>query len=228
MKKIAVIGTQGVPAKYGGFESLVDNIIGGNRSDDVEYTVFCSSLDLDRHLKEHKGSRLKYVPLHANGIQSIPYDVISMMRALKGFDAMLILGVSGCLFLPLIRLMAGKTRIAVNIDGMEHRREKWGPMARNFLRSSEAMAVKYADVVIADNKGIQDYVKRAYNRPSTLITYGGDHVIRNISEENELEILKNYGVSPKQYAMTVCRIEPETTAISPLRLHPAPRCLSSS
>ena len=209
MKKIAVIGTQGVPAKYGGFESLVDNIIGGNRSDDVEYTVFCSSLDLDRHLKEHKGSRLKYVPLHANGIQSIPYDVISMMRALKGFDAMLILGVSGCLFLPLIRLMSGKTRIAVNIDGMEHRREKWGPMARNFLRSSEAMAVKYADVVIADNKGIQDYVKRAYNRPSTLITYGGDHVIRNISEENELEILKNYGVSPKQYAMTVCRIEPE-------------------
>ena len=209
MKKVAIIGTQGVPAKYGGFESLVENIIGESGSENVEYTVFCSSLDLDSSLRSHKGARLRYVPLHANGMQSVPYDVVSMLKAIRGYDAILILGVSGCLFMPAIRLLSGKTRIAVNIDGMEHRREKWGPFARNFLRQSEAMAVKYADVVIADNKGIQDYVKRVYGKETALITYGGDHVDRDLDPVREQEILRSYGVEPKRYAMTVCRIEPE-------------------
>ena len=70
MKRVAIIGTQGVPANYGGFETLVENIIGENCSADVQYSVFCSSKDMPTKIGEYRGARLKYVPLRANGVQS--------------------------------------------------------------------------------------------------------------------------------------------------------------
>ena len=128
MKKVAIIGIQGVPAKYGGFESLVENIIGENCSEGVKYTVFCSGRDMSERLEEYKGCELKYVGLSANGVQSVVYDVVSMCRALRGYDVMLVLGVSGCLFLPIVKLLS-KVKVVVNIDGLEHRRGKWGKVA---------------------------------------------------------------------------------------------------
>lgn len=209
MKNIAIIGTQGVPAKYGGFETLVENIIGDNCSDNVRYTVFCSSKDIKSKAKEYNGARLRYIPLHANGAHSIPYDIISMLRCLRGYDAILILGVSGCLFMPVLKCLC-RSRIIVNIDGLEHRRAKWKNWVRKLLKASESMAVRYADVVITDNKGIQDYAKQLYKRDTTLITYGGDHaILNNVTIEREEEILKGYGLNSNGYSMSVCRIEPE-------------------
>lgn len=208
MIKVAIIGTQGVPAQYGGFETLVENLIGKHSSDAVEYTVVCSSKDLQADISVYKKARLLYVPLHANGIQSIPYDIVSMCKVMKGYDVVLILGVSGCIFLPFFKMFS-KSRIIVNIDGLEHKRDKWGSFARWFLRSSEKIAVRYADVVVSDNKGIQNYVTEIYGKSSALIAYGGDHVIRDVPESEQGEILQKYGLYQDSYAMTVCRIEPE-------------------
>ena len=209
MKKVAVIGTVGVPAKYGGFETLVENLIGECCSEDVDYTVFCSGKAYPTRLKTYKNARLEYVPLHANGMQSIPYDIWSLIRTVgRGYDVVLILGVSGCLFLPLYRLLFRK-RIVVNIDGLEHRRDKWGKWARKFLRLSERIAVKFADVVVADNKVIRDYVTETYRKPSVLIAYGGDHAVIPVDLPRQREILAFFGVGAKAYACTICRIEPE-------------------
>lgn len=212
MKQVAIVGIQGVPAKYGGFETLVENMIGENCSPEVCYTIFCSGKDYADHMDTYKGARLKYVPLfHANGAQSTPYDILSMLKCLRGYDTVLILGVSGCIFLPIFRLLYRK-RLIVNIDGLEHRRAKWGKFAKWFLRTSEAMAVKYADVVIADNKGILDYVKETYDMPSELIAYGGDHAQRDVPEAKQLETLRKYQVKAGEYAVSVCRIEPENNS----------------
>lgn len=208
MKHITIIGTQGVPANYGGFESLVENLIGEHKSEDVKYTVFCSARDMQERLDEYKGAELKYIPLRANGVQSIPYDMWSFMRVPKDSDVILVLGVSGCLILPLYRLFSRK-RLVINIDGLEHRREKWGKAARAFLKFSEKMAVRYADVIIADNKGIQDYVKEEYGKESVMIAYGGDHVIREADASFEKDVLDGFGLETGEYAVTVCRIEPE-------------------
>lgn len=210
MKNVAIVGTQGVPARYGGFETLVENIIGKNCPLEVQYTVFCSSKDFkkEERLLSYKGAFLKYIPLHANGIQSTPYDIWSLLKVIRGYDVIVILGVSGCIFLPIFRLFCHK-RLVINIDGLEHRRAKWGRFARWFLRLSEAMAVRYADVIVADNKGIQDYVYDVYGKKSALIAYGGDHVKRSVSIERQTEILNSYGVKKKEYSFTVCRIEPE-------------------
>lgn len=209
MTKVAIIGTQGVPAKYGGFESLVENLIGKDHSPDIDYTVLCSAKDLRQDIKEYKGAHLKYVPLlRANGVQSIPYDMVSMLKAVNGYDAILVLGVSGCIFLPILKFFS-KSKIIVNIDGLEHKREKWGKFARSFLKYSESVAVHNADIVISDNKGIQDYVTGTYNKKSEMIAYGGDHVLRNVDTAKEAEVLNEYRLEPERYSMTVCRIEPE-------------------
>lgn len=208
MKNISIIGTQGVPANYGGFESLVENIIGDNKSSDINYTVFCSSKDLSQQINEYKGAKLKYIPLSANGIQSIPYDMLSLLKTPQNTDVILILGVSGSLILPFFRLFS-KKKLVINIDGLEHRRDKWGKAARWYLKFSEKLAVKYADVIIADNKGIQDYVKEEYGKDSVLIAYGGDHVIRDIDPQFEENVLNRFSLTPQEYAITVCRIEPE-------------------
>lgn len=211
MTKVAIVGTQGVPAQYGGFESLVENLLGSNCPDDVEYTVFCSSIDMPEKLSGYKGAKLRYVPLKANGIQSVPYDMVSMWKCLIGYDVILVLGVSGGIFLPFFHLF-NKKKLIINIDGQEYKREKWGRLAKWLLRISEKLAVKYADVVIADNKGIQDYVSEIYHRPSTLIGYGGDHAQRELSQDFVDDVLAKYGLKEGEYAISVCRIEPENNS----------------
>ena len=212
MKRVAIVGIQGVPAKYGGFETLVENIIGDNCSPEVCYTVFCSGKDYTTRPDTYKGVRLEYIPFfHANGVQSTPYDILSMLKCLWGYDTVVILGVSGCAFLPIFRLLYRK-KLIVNIDGLEHRRAKWGKFTKCFLRISEAMAVRFANVIVADNKGIQDYVRETYHKEAVLIAYGGDQVLRNIPEDRQIEILRKYGVTPCNYAVSVCRIEPENNS----------------
>ena len=208
MKKIAIIGTVGVPAKYGGFETLVENMIGKNASEDVEYTIFCSAKSYkDRHMS-YKGAHLEYISLKANGFQSTLYDIVSMMKTSNQYDVVLILGVSGCIYLPIFRFFF-KNKLIVNIDGLEHRRENWGKFAKWFLRKSETLAVKYADVVVADNKGIQDYVRETYCKEAVMIAYGGNHVERDVPEKQQQEVLFEYGVTSTNYAVSICRIEPE-------------------
>lgn len=199
MRKVAVIGTVGIPACYGGFESLVENIT-RNRSEELDYIVFCSAKDYPEKLDTHNGANLIYLPLKANGVQSIFYDILSLMKCwLLKPDVVLILGVSGCLFLPVFRLLS-RSKVVTNIDGLEWKREKWGKWAKRFLKISEACAVKYSDVVVTDNQAITEYVMAEYSVKSTTIAYGGDHAL-----------LKSDSISPSEslYALGLCRIEPE-------------------
>lgn len=207
MKKVAIIGTVGVPAKYGGFETLVENIIGENCSQGIEYTVYCSSKSYKHKTSVYQGARLKYVSLKANGAQSILYDIVSILNAVGKSDVLLILGVSGCLILPVLRMFSDK-KIIVNIDGLEYKRAKWSSKIKKFLKFSEKMAVRNADIVVSDNKAIQNYVRKEYGVESELIAYGGDHVLCDIHEV-EANVLREYAIEPLQYSFSLCRIEPE-------------------
>lgn len=203
-KKIAIIGTVGVPAKYGGFETLTEYLT-KNLYDSYELTVFCSGKSYSQKLDSYNSAKLEYVNLHANGVQSIPYDIISIFKSLRFADTLLILGVSGCIILPFVRLFS-KKHVVVNIDGLEWKRDKWGKGAKWFLKFSEKLAVKYSDVVVADNKVIQEYVMNEYGVKSELIAYGADHVTKEILS---LELKVRYPFLGSRYAFKVCRIEPE-------------------
>ncbi len=129
-----------------------------------------------------------------------------MLHAVRSVDVILVLGVSGCIFLPFLRIFS-KKKIIVNIDGLEWRRHKWGRVAKWFLKLSEKVSVNYADVVVTDNQAIKEYVKSEYNKDSVLIAYGGDHVLIP-SHENKNSTEKFVPPFDK-YAIKVCRVEPE-------------------
>lgn len=203
-KKIAIIGTVGLPSNYGGFETLTEYLT-KHVATQYDITVYCSSKSYKTKLKTHNNAKLKYLPLNANGVQSILYDIVSTFNALFYADVLLILGVSGCIVLPFIKLISSK-KIIVNIDGLEWKRDKWGKAAKWFLKYSEKLAVKYADHVVADNKVIQQYVKDAYGINSALIAYGADHSSKiAITAESKTK----YPFLSDKYAFKVCRIEPE-------------------
>lgn len=206
--KLSIIGTVGIPANYGGFETLVEQLVRHNQSNNLQYTVYCSGKSYNEKHRTYEGANLEYVNLKANGVQSILYDIISLVKAARKSDAILILGVSGCAFLPIFRIFS-KKRLIINIDGLEHRRDKWGRFTRRFLKYSEKMAVKYGDVIVTDNQGITDYVKDEYGMCSELIAYGGDHVITPLEDGIETRILSDYGLTSNGYSLAICRIEPE-------------------
>lgn len=206
LPKIGIIGTVGVPARYGGFETLVHHLVPNIRHR-FDITVYCSGKTYakEERQEEWEGAKLHYIPLEANGIQSILYDLWSILHAIKSQDVLLILGVSGCLFLPIIKLFS-KKKIIVNIDGLEWRRAKWNWFAKKFLRTSEGIACKYADEIVTDNQILKEYVKIRYGINGNLIEYGANHVTQEKIQKSDL---KAYDFLGSDYAFKVARIEPE-------------------
>jgi glycosyltransferase involved in cell wall biosynthesis len=203
--RVAIIGTVGVPANYGGFETLVENLAQYHKASAAPeaVTVYCSARAYTQRPATYEGVALRYIPLNANGAQSIPYDMWSMLSAVvRGTDTILILGVSGTLILPLIRVIS-RARIITNIDGIEWKRDKWGTFQRKLLKLSEALAVRLSHRVIADNGAIADYVRAEYGTDCAVIAYGGDHAVQAVAAPLT-EI-----IPPARYAFNVCRIEPE-------------------
>ena len=201
--KIAIIGTVGLPASYGGFETLVENLV---EAPELEATVYCSGRHYKCRPAKIKGTELVYLPISANGPISVLYDILSILHALfRGHRRLLVLGTSGAVILPLVRLLFPSVQIITNIDGVEWKRDKWNCFAKSFLKFSEAIAVKYSSVVIADNAAIADYVKNYYHTDCETIAYGGDHAI----VESDVTQMRADLASHKDYVFSVCRIEPE-------------------
>jgi glycosyltransferase involved in cell wall biosynthesis len=205
-KKIAVIGTVGLPANYGGFETLVDHLtkyMGSN----YDLTVYCSGKRYPKNQRKpfHGKAKLHYVPLEANGVQSIFYDSWSILHALRYADVLLILGVAGAWLLPFVRLFTSK-KIVISIDGIEWKRDKWNWVAKCYLWWAESIAVRYSHIDIADNESIQDYTAVRYQTLSRIVEYGADHTMQvtpTAEDKQTYPFLKN------PYAFKVCRIEPE-------------------
>ena len=202
-KSVAIIGTNGLPGRYGGWDQLLNHFT-FILSNKYEIIVYTSKYNAVPNLKEYNNSKLKIIPLKANGIQSIFYDGISMFDAAFKYDILLILGTSGCIFLPFIKVI--NKNIILNPDGAEWKRGKWNFLIKQFLKFSEFLGIKFSKNIIADNLIIQEYILQFYNKKSTLIEYGGDQVIKKkLSINTEVK----YGINIKNYAFKVCRIEPE-------------------
>jgi len=204
--RIALLGTVGLPARYGGFETLAEELVQAAAARGLadRLTVWCSAPQSgpDRPAT-HAGARLRYLPLRANGAQSIAYDALSLWQAARsGHRAALLMGVSGASALPVIRATSS-LRIVTHLDGLEARRAKWGPVARATLDRSEALAVRWSHAVIADNPEIAAHIRRRYGRDPVEIAYGHEHAQRTAPAD-----ISDLGLPPA-YALAVARAEPE-------------------
>lgn len=205
VRKIAILGTVGIPATYGGFETLAENLARYFHAKELpgRLVVYCSAKSCPERPVSYLGVELRYVGLKANGVSSILYDIVSLFSAVRhGSNVILLLGVSGAIALPLIRLIS-HARIVTNIDGIEWKRAKWKGLARGVLRLSERFAVRFSHEVIADNRGIARHVMETYGRDCQVIAYGGDHAVVAQAQPYKGEAL------PSHYALALCRIEPE-------------------
>jgi glycosyltransferase involved in cell wall biosynthesis len=200
-RKLAIVGIRGLPPQYGGFETLAHFLV-KNLADKMDITVYCSGPNYPERNPTYLSAKLKYLPLRANGAQSVLFDMLSLLDGCIHADAVLVLGVSGGIFFPLAHLF-GK-RVILNIGGLDWKRAKWGRWASRFLKLSEAVAVKWADVLVADNAGIGSYLESEYGRQSVLIEYGGDHnSVPPITEERR----QRYPFLDAPYAIAVARIQ---------------------
>lgn len=199
-----IVGCAGVPAAYGGFETLAENLTLYREREGVpvELTVFCGKPSPPSCPEWFHGARLRYMPLKANGISSVVYDLCSLAVAgRERAGAVLVLGVSGAMGLAVMRALT-RVRLVTNIDGIEWRRAKWGWLARNFLRWSEWIAVRCSHEVVADNEAVAEYIRSRYGVSCTVIAYGGDHAISVPAKPYPYPL-------PERYALALCRIEPE-------------------
>jgi len=203
MKKIAILGTNGIPSKYGGFETLVEYLV-IYLSDKYELTVICSSITNPDKLTKYKGCNLEYIPLKANGWQSIFFDIVSIFKSYKDFDKIIILGASGSVIMPFFKRY--RSKFIFNFGGLDWQRSKWNLFTRKFLKLSESLGIKYSEHLISDNIGIQEYIQSEYNRDSTLITYGGDQAFKVNPDLSDFE---KYQFLRDGYAFSVARIQPD-------------------
>lgn len=207
--ELAIAGTVGVPGNYGGFETLAEQLV-ERLSYKVTMLVICSGSSYDNRAPQFHMARLKYLPFKANGVTSVLYDTIGLLYCCWRTKCVLQLGISGALTLPLLKLLDRRIMLICNVDGIEWRRQKWGLVARWFLKFSEKIAVKYSDVLIADNQGIAEYLAAEYQTTSQVIPYGGDHVLPSASRTGPSKSLIDLMANVEApYFYAVCRIVPE-------------------
>jgi glycosyltransferase involved in cell wall biosynthesis len=199
--KVAIIGTNGLPAKYGGFETLT-NYLTINLKDNFDFIVYCSKTSKANRLRTYNDAKLIYLPLRANGYQSVIFDIISILHAWFTVDKLLILGSSGALIFPFKVLF--RKRIVLNIGGIDWGRSKWSFLVKKYIHFAEWLCVKFSDVVITDNKHIQKLYKQYYNCDSVLIEYGGDHT-KKLDLDNDLFI--KYPFLRNPYILNVSRAQ---------------------
>lgn len=203
-KNVAIVGIVGVPANYGGYETMVDNML-DYTPENVEYTVYCSKTAYKERPKTYKGAKLKYFPFNANGMQALIYDALCTIHAWFFCDIILSLGGDGTYLYSFLRLFR-KRRIIHNYDGFETNRDKWNPFVKWVITGIQNKAAKYSDFHIADNDAIVPLLKDRFGVNPVTIEYGGDGAF-TVKDDQSLK--EKYGLEPLDYYFNVARIEPE-------------------
>lgn len=199
-----MVGTRGVPAHYGGFETAVEEI--GRRLVERghEVTVYCRGAE-DPRQREHLGMRLVHLPaLHRKSLETLSHTALSLAHLVAGppQDAVIVFNAANAPFLPVLRLR--RVPAAVHVDGLEWQRSKWGRAGRRYYRLAESLAVRWADALIADAGGIADYYREEFDAETVLLTYGAPLQVAPLSDR-----LGALGLEPDGYHLAVARFEPE-------------------
>lgn len=222
MKHIFIIGSKGIPAKYGGFETFVEQLTKNQKSGKIKYHVACLS-DNNKEF-EHNGAHCFNVRVPDIGAaKAVYYDMkayrycVNYIKKHNIEDA--IVYVLACRIGPFVnhykkKLVKLGGRMYVNPDGHEWKRAKWSFPIRRYWKLSERLMVKHADLLICDSKNIQKYIVRdyaRYNPKTTYIAYGADIVKSELSDNDEkwLNWCNENQVSPKGYYLVVGRFVPE-------------------
>jgi glycosyltransferase involved in cell wall biosynthesis len=205
--KLVILGTRGIPANYGGFETFAEELSVRLAARGHEVTVYGRSNNVRFPEPLYRGVRLVILPtIPTKHLDTLAHTAISVFHALfRRYDAALICNAANAIFTAVPRL-AG-TPVALNVDGIERKRKKWGWAARQFYRVSEYLSTLLPNVIVTDAAVIQEYYMKQYRASSTMIAYGTES-----TRLETTEVLDTLGLSSRGYVLYVSRLEPENNA----------------
>ena len=204
--RIAILGTRGVPANYGGFETFAEHLSTRLVARGHEVTVYCRAHYVSPRQIEFQGVRLRVLPtIRHKYFDTIVHTFLSALDATtRRYDAALICNAANAPFAPILRL-AG-TPVALNVDGLEHKRKKWNWIGRRYYMLAERLATMLPNETVTDAKVIQDYYLARHRAVSTMIAYGAE------IERRPDPMVRRWRVEPNRYVLYVSRLEPENDA----------------
>ncbi|QBE49123.1 DUF1972 domain-containing protein [Leucobacter triazinivorans] len=200
---IAMIGTRGVPAAYGGFETAIEEI--GRRLVGRGHRVLVYTRGSERREREYLGMEIVRLPaVPVKQVETLSHTGLSTVHALtrRRIDAAFVFNAANSPFVPLLR--ARRIPTALHMDGLEWRRSKWGPRGRAYYRWAEQFGVRRADALIADAPGIADYYRHQFDVATEMIRYGAPLI-----DSAPTEGIRGIGLEPGGYHLVVARFEPE-------------------
>ena len=207
-KKIAFLGCRGVPARYSGFETLVEELGARLAERGHAVTVYNRAHLYPDRPKEVRGMRIAYLPsLRTKSTETISHTLFAVIHAaVRRFDVVYLCGVGNAALAGILKLAGSK--VIVNVDGDDFRRQKWHPFARAWLKWSERWATKLSDVVIADNQTVVERYRRDYGFEATYLSYGTPQR-PSMAGKGALEL---FGLKAGEYVLYVGRLTPENLA----------------
>ena len=205
--RIAILGTRGIPASYGGFETFAEHLARRLVLRGHDVTVYCRAHYVSPRQLEYHGVKLKVLPtIRHKYFDTVIHTFLSAVHAVSGrFDAALICNCANAPFSPILRLTG--TPVAINVDGLEHKRKKWGSLGRRYYRLAEYLSTLLPNEIVTDAQVIQDYYLARHNAASTMIAYGSE-----VERRPDRETVRKWRVEPNRYVLYVSRLEPENNA----------------
>lgn len=222
MKNIFIIGSKGIPANYGGFETFVDELVSRQQNDNIKYHVACLS-DNDNETEYHGAHCFNVKIPNIGPAKAVYYDIIALKYCVQYIkkhhlnDS--IVYILACRIGPFVnkyvkQLHKLNCKVYVNPDGHEWKRAKWNYFIRKYWKLSEKLMVKHADLLICDSKNIEKYIQEDYKKYSpktTFIAYGAD-TSKSTLKDDDTKLKDWYqknDVLTKQYYLVVGRFVPE-------------------
>jgi glycosyltransferase involved in cell wall biosynthesis len=204
--RVAILGTRGVPAAYGGFETLAEELSVrlARRGHDV--TVYARRGCVGEELSSFHGVRVVFTPtIRHKYLDTVVHGVTSGLHAaVEGYDAVLVCNGANALACRLPRLLGSGTRVVLNVDGLERNRRKWNRLGKAVYAVSERLSCVLPDVVLTDAQEIRRYYLERYGQESAYVPYGSD-----LRVPEDLSILGELGLESGGYVLYVSRFEPE-------------------
>lgn len=206
-----ILGIRGIPANHGGFESFVARFAPFMTEQGWKVTVYCQADEGKRSprmwIDEWNGIRRVHFETRTRGaLATIEFDLKTVLHVLRQPGVDLVLGYNTAVFNVLQRL-AGR-RLIMNMDGIEWKRHKWGKAAKLWFWINEWIGARIASVPVADHPKIAEHLASRGVRNAVIIPYGSDVIV-----DAPVEHLARFGITPKDYFISIARIEPENSIL---------------